>query len=689
MLDIDFLRYLMKQMKDDDQELGQCVKKLEKSLWLADHRLKVWTILKQREMSIDLRLQWACLLGLAEQIPVLIVQGAAVDKADYFYYGITPLMIASQNNHPQVVGLLINKGAKVDKVRIGGATAVYMAASRGYERLVALLYQHGAVLNKNFYGESILSNTASYGHYNVTRFLLHHGVDVNQESSTGTIALHGAAYAGHNKVVKLLIHSGATVNKPAVNGLTPLHSAALGGHARTIELLAVNGAKVNAATTFEKDTPMHAAASRGNLEAVRLLNRYGADLNRLNAKALSPLHVAVVNGYVSVVRYLLENGAIASLYQLRNTGLYKNNGTTIWANIPWQLRSVLITAIEQSTTLSTLDPLPEYFTADEQDKINGILKRNRKIERYYRVACQLIDKSFNMFSENMITKDEREALLKRLNQLKQNIRRLFPTASQLGRLDEYFEFKQVVISYCRDALPEDAIEYLKEVSDLSSPENQETLKFLLLNCFGKFNSWRGNDEKDYFLAKIIDEIFVHIQDPDEDLNKILADGFWYFLHPNDLDNPCLTLSQLWEDCEPEELNGLSTLHLLLWIRALFQRPQSIKSEYKAIDLLIGITESKSNPLLAEKLLLTCLTQFFTRHQKLLTQSSVMTFDELYMNLPSAPFLRQNGAIDDKKTVLVGYYKTLRAATPSVTNVSIFANHEAVNPEHYQEQQLCL
>ncbi len=685
MLDIEFLRYLVKRTKDSDPLLIQCAKKLEVSLWSTNNRLTMWNILKQKNMTIDLRMQWACLLGLTDQVKLLAEQGADVNKVDYSYFETTPLKIATQNNHPQVVNLLLRKGAEVDKAGSSGVTALYIAAGNGYYGLVTLLHEHGAILNKRGYGVSILYHAASCGRYDVVNFLILHGIDVNEENTGGSTPLHGAAYGGHDKVVELLLYHRAKVNQPACNGLTPLHSAVLGGHVETIRLLVTSGAKVNSVISCEGDTPIHIAASRDDLDAIKLLTKAGADINRTNAKGYPPLHIAVLSGHISVVRYLLENGAHTSLYTLSRTGLYRNNETRIWKNTPGQLRAVLIKAIGQSTTLFSLTPFPEYFTLDEQKEILSILKQNRKIERYYRVACQLIDQSLNLYNKELLTKEQMDFLSNKLIKFKQKIANLSPTALQLNRIDEYLEFKQVIFCYCLENTPEDAIEYLHEMSDLSSREIQETLKFLIVHCYGDHANWKTKAQKKYYLGKIIDEVFVHVRDFDADLNKILAYCFWHLLYPDGLDNPGLTLSSLWEQSEPNELKKLPPHRLVLGVRVLLQNVQNTKVLATTIDLLIDIPELDMN----QDFLLTCFTQFFIKHQKLPYESSIKNFEELCNYLPSDPFLRKNSSVSDKRKVIIGYYKNFMAAAPSVATVSMFENVTVTNQEQYEVKQLGL
>ena len=83
--------------------------------------------------------------GNIEVVELLLEAKADVNKAET--NGYTPLIIASQNDHIEVVKLLLAAKADVDiKVKIDGKvyTALSVAKEKGYTHIVTLLKKQGA-----------------------------------------------------------------------------------------------------------------------------------------------------------------------------------------------------------------------------------------------------------------------------------------------------------------------------------------------------------------------------------------------------------------------------------------------------------------------------------------------------------------------------------------------------------------
>lgn len=73
---------------------------------------------------------------------LLLESGADVNIADI--EGVTPIGVAANNGHKNIVELLIKMGANVNVRDINGVTPIEVAKSCGYYDIVELLRSHGA-----------------------------------------------------------------------------------------------------------------------------------------------------------------------------------------------------------------------------------------------------------------------------------------------------------------------------------------------------------------------------------------------------------------------------------------------------------------------------------------------------------------------------------------------------------------
>ncbi|MDC0857561.1 ankyrin repeat domain-containing protein [Rickettsiales bacterium] len=158
--------------------------------------------------------------------------------------GRTPLHIAAQNGHPEIVKLLLDRGAEVNQAGRYGTTPLHIAAHRGHREAVQLLLDRGAEVNQSDNdGTTPLCIAVINGHREAVQLLLDRGAEVNQADDDGETPLYIAVINGHREAVQLLLDRGAEVNQSDNDGTTPLCIAAFRGHAAVALLLKLAGAK--------------------------------------------------------------------------------------------------------------------------------------------------------------------------------------------------------------------------------------------------------------------------------------------------------------------------------------------------------------------------------------------------------------------------------------------------------------
>jgi len=84
------------------------------------------------------------LIGNTPNSNLCAIVGADLELG-YLKTGSTPLFMASQNNHPEVVRALLKAGANVNFVRRDiGASSLLVAAENGHLEVVKILLEHNA-----------------------------------------------------------------------------------------------------------------------------------------------------------------------------------------------------------------------------------------------------------------------------------------------------------------------------------------------------------------------------------------------------------------------------------------------------------------------------------------------------------------------------------------------------------------
>eukprot|EP00039_Didymoeca_costata_P021004 m.343076 g.343076 ORF g.343076 m.343076 type:complete len:1108 (-) comp22325_c0_seq1:136-3459(-) len=254
--------------------------------------------------------------GHVDVLHELAARNADFNKANY--YGNTPLMIAIEKEHDDVVRYLVScESVNVDLARPDdNCTPLYYACYKGDLACVQLLVEANATIDKRSKEDytGVLIATRN-GHLDIVKFLVDCGANVDltvDKFQAKPLIL--AAQGGFTDVVNFLC--GLDIVNPnyaMTNGATAVHIACQSGNLNVVETLADHGASLELRTAGGAKTPLFMSAQDGNYEIVKYLVHKRAEVNVKTREGWTPLHAAVSGKHSSVIKLLLEWGADASI----------------------------------------------------------------------------------------------------------------------------------------------------------------------------------------------------------------------------------------------------------------------------------------------------------------------------------------------------------------------------------------
>jgi ankyrin repeat protein len=284
----------------------------------------------------------ALMKAVADVAKVRLLLAAGAKPNERSAAGNTALIVAChQYGATEVVKELLAHQADVNAANSIGINALVAAAETGDPDVLGLLIARGANVNSHFRppystaAESALMVAANHGHLECVKLLLKHGADPRFTSDYGN-ALHFAAAKDRLEIARLLIERGVDLNLPGRRissfrndlALTPLMYAAMTerNDPTLVQLLIDRGAKVNAKNAAG-ETALALAQKRGETRVVAALRAAGAtaDGTKLSGPELRPLwtRAQVEKDAPAVLRSAAENG----LAVLQGSGMRFDDAT--------------------------------------------------------------------------------------------------------------------------------------------------------------------------------------------------------------------------------------------------------------------------------------------------------------------------------------------------------------------------
>lgn len=229
--------------------------------------------------------------------------------------GITPLMLACEKNHPDVVLLLLQKGAAVDEKSDKGLTAAHFCAlSNDITSLHHLMDYKADLTEATERGSTALMLACAKGHVSIVTALLGNTCKSKLKSEISS-ALKFRGLTGQQSCLGLLLSPKAMdINVGNENGETCLMMACEKGSIDIVRILLEEGADPNCADQ-NGVTPLMISCRRGQERILSLLLRKGVQVDQKSNEGDTALHICVRH-------YREFSGHKKCLEQLLSTGVY-------------------------------------------------------------------------------------------------------------------------------------------------------------------------------------------------------------------------------------------------------------------------------------------------------------------------------------------------------------------------------
>jgi ankyrin repeat protein len=231
-----------------------------------------------------------------ESVVLLAAQKGSLPHVKYFLdqgaplgtqndKGNTPLYVAAFMGYPCIVEELLNRGALLEQANLKGSTPLFAACTRGSLKVAEMLVQRGANLRHlNDNGDSVILLCCRNKQADMLKFLLNF-VD---EEFVG----HTAQIDGFNAVMAC-----AEQNAPDC-----------------LQVLFDYGVNLDQVTALDNPilqgaTALHIASYYNRLAVLQKALELGADPNKPDAGGQTPLHLAVIQGNLDIIRALKQHHA--------------------------------------------------------------------------------------------------------------------------------------------------------------------------------------------------------------------------------------------------------------------------------------------------------------------------------------------------------------------------------------------
>jgi len=245
--------------------------------------------------------------GNFEMVKLCVEKGIFVDVA--YSDNVTPLMLASQSGHYEIVQYLIGKGANVNAYSESERVSALISAVKNNDMSVAefLIRKYARLQHTDILGRQALHHAVISGFYNMTDMLLYYDAPVNEKDSLGCSPAYYAVVNGDTAMLQLLMKYGADITERNSNGESFVHIAVQYNVTDMAAFLIHEGLVVtdisNSGTSLIDE-----ALLNGNQVLIKLLLDNGAVLNDSITPYYNSMNLARLSGNRDIKRMVRSKG---------------------------------------------------------------------------------------------------------------------------------------------------------------------------------------------------------------------------------------------------------------------------------------------------------------------------------------------------------------------------------------------
>lgn len=242
--------------------------------------------------------------------------------------GDSPLHKACEKGNLPHVRFFLQKGAELDKPNKLGNTPLWVSCAKHYPCIIAELINNGADVNyTNLKGNPPIYNLCQRGPLKIAEKLLSKGASLDYYNKNGDTPILLCCRNGQHEKLELFLNyvdPDFIDFKAKIDGFSAILAATEANKPECIKVL--HEFEVDLETKTDDDnqiirgaTSLHLAAYYGKTEATSMLLSLGADPNSVDVSGQTPLHVAVIQGHIPIIK-LLRNNPKTIIMQKDNYG---------------------------------------------------------------------------------------------------------------------------------------------------------------------------------------------------------------------------------------------------------------------------------------------------------------------------------------------------------------------------------